>query len=91
MTIYTYCISHKDRVIYVGKTMALKKRINRHHHNFKSCKFPLYKYMRNKSVNVKRDFIFSILETNQTNLEAHFSERYWIKLYKPECNKQIPK
>ena len=89
--IYTYSISHKDRVIYVGQTRHFKRRRNRHHYNYKSCSFPLYKLMRRLSKDVKKDFSFDIIESNQIEELAKHSERYYISLYRPIGNKQIPR
>ena len=89
--IYTYCISYNDQIIYIGSTRHFKRRINRHHHNYKKCSFPLYRLMRSLSKNVKRDFVFHILETNQIEDLAKHSERYYIRLYRPIGNKQIPR
>ena len=91
MTIDTYFIEFNNNIIYIGSSCNLRKRINRHYHNYKKCQFPLYRFMRSKTNNPKRDFKFFIIETNHTLEEAKHSERYYIKIYNPICNKQCPK
>lgn len=86
----TYCITWRNRIIYIGQTSCLRKRINRHRHNFKNESFPLYLFMRTKSRD-PNEFRFEVMESNHTLELATHSERYWIKILKPIGNKQVPR
>lgn len=91
-----YCIKVNNRVVYIGKSMNMLRRISEHYVGIKTKSNKKYKILeqaRQNGYSINFDVLYyAIEESYNTKLnEISVKEREYIREYNPLLNTQIPK
>ena len=86
-----YFYFYQDKLLYIGSTFDMKRRIIEHKSRLKcDSNIPFYKYLRENSL-VFHNLEIEIVEAGINDKEElRLLEGKCITLYKPKCNIEIP-
>ena len=90
-----YCIKMNNKIIYIGKSTNMLRRIAQHYVGIKTRSERKYRVMaeaQEKGYNIDFDVLYYAKSKGKVNQFAEIGEQegYFIRKYKPLLNSQIP-